>query len=114
MTAEEAITSAESILPGQAAPDGEIDVRWHAIIPVAEFIQTEPERVWAFARKWGAHSDEDLRMAISTCILEHLLDAFISRVEEAANADRLFADTVRARAKITPTDSPCTRGAILS
>lgn len=98
MTVDEAISSAESILPGHAAPDGEIDGRWQAIIAVAEFIETEPEAVWSFARKWGAHPDEDLRMAISTCVLEHLLehhfDVFISQVEEAAKADPLFANMV--------------------
>jgi hypothetical protein len=98
MTIEEAIAAAESILPGHAAPDGEIDPRWQAIIAVSEFIEAEPELVWSFGRKWGAHPDDDLRMAISTCVLEHLLefhfDAFISRVEEAAKVDRLFSKTV--------------------
>ena len=110
MTAEEAITAAESILPGQAAPDGEIDIRWQAIIAVAEFIKTEPETVWLFARKWGGHSDDDLRMAISICLLEHLLeyhfDAFIARVEDTANADRLFADMVRSCWKFGQSEEP--------
>jgi hypothetical protein len=74
MTVDEAISAAESILPGHAAPDGEIDARWQAIIAVSEFIEAEPEVVWSFARKWGAHPDDDLRMAISTCVLEHLLE----------------------------------------
>lgn len=98
MTVEETISVAESILPGHTAPDGEIDARWQAIIAVSEFIEAEPELVWSFARKWGAHPDDDLRMAVSTCVLEHLLeyhfDAFISRVEEAAKADQLFANMV--------------------
>jgi hypothetical protein len=98
MTIEEAIAAAESILPGQPAPDGELDDRWQAVIAVAEFIETEPEAVWAFTKKWGRHPDDDVRTAIWTCLLEHLLeqhfDAFISRVEEAAKADRLFADAV--------------------
>ena len=73
-TVEDAISSAESILPGHAAPDGEVDDRWQAIIAVAEFIETEPEAVWSFAEKWGGHPDDDLRMAITTCVLEHLLE----------------------------------------
>jgi hypothetical protein len=97
-TVEEAISSAEAILPGHAAPDGEVDDRWQAIIAVAEFIETEPEAVWSFAKKWGGHPDDDLRMAISTCVLEHLLeqhfDAIFARVEEAAHTDQLFAKTV--------------------
>src|SRR6185436_20659369 len=98
MTVQEVIAEAEAVLPGDgAAPDGEIDPRWQAIIAVSEFIEAEPEAVWSFARKWGAHPDNDLRMAISTCVLEHLLeyhfDAFISRVEEPAKADQHFAET---------------------
>ena len=65
---------------------------------MSEFIQTDPEPVWSFASRWGSSPDEDLRMAIATCILEHLLehhfDDFISRVELAAHADSFFADTV--------------------
>ena len=110
MTLEETITAAESILPDLAAPDGEADARWQAIIAVAEFIETEPEGVWAFARRWGAHPDDDLRMAISTCVLEHLLeyhfDVFFPRVEEAANTDRRFADTVTHCAKFGQSEEP--------
>ena len=110
MTAEEAIEAEELVLPGRAAPSGESDVRWQAIIAVAEFIEAEPEVVWVFARKWGTHPDQDLRMAISTCILEHLLeyhfDAFISRVEEAARANPLFADTVRGCWKFGYSEEP--------
>ena len=110
MSVEEAISVAESILPGQPAPDGEIDARWQAIIAVAEFIETEPEAVWPFARKWGAHQDDDLRMAIATCVLEHLLehhfDAFIPRVEEAAKADPLFAETVTNCEKFGQSEDP--------
>lgn len=116
MTVQEAISAAESILPGHAAPEGEIDARWQAIIAVSEFIEAEPEVVWSFASKWGAHPDEDLRMAISTCVLEHLLehhfDAFISRVEEAANVDQLFAETVSSCWKFGQSDEP-TRAARL-
>ena len=98
MTIDQAIVEAEAILPGQTAPQGELDPRWQAIIAVSEFTATHPEQVWLFARKWGAFPDADLRMAISTCVLEHLLehhfDSFISRVEEAVRTDVLFADTV--------------------
>jgi hypothetical protein len=95
----EAIAMAEAVLPGQAAPEGEVDPRWQAIIAVGKFIETEPEAVWSFIDQWGGHRDEDLRMAIATCLLEHLLehhfDAFIARVEDRARGDALFASTVR-------------------
>jgi hypothetical protein len=110
MTVEDAILSAESILPSEAAPDGEVDARWQAIIEVSEFIETEPDAVWTFVRKWGAHADEDLRTAIATCVLEHLLeqhfDSFIERVEEAAREDSLFAHTVTGCWKLGQAEEP--------
>src|SRR5262245_38109410 len=94
MTVQEAIAAADAILPGHAAPAGEIDQRWQAIIKIGEFIEDEPEAVWAFIVRWGPSSDSDLRAAIATCLLEHLLeyhfDAFIARVEHGAHADALF------------------------
>jgi hypothetical protein len=94
----DAVAKAEAVLPGQAAADGEVDERWQAIIAVGEFIETEPEQIWAFILRWGSAHDPDLRMAISTCLLEHLLeqhfDNFIGRVEQRVHDDRLFADMV--------------------
>ena len=87
-TVRDAIAKAEAVLPGRMAPDGEIDPRWQAIITVAAFIETEPEAVWPFIKRWGGHPDEDLRSAVATCLLEHLLehyfDDFIARVEDHA------------------------------
>jgi hypothetical protein len=98
MTVDQAIAAAEAILPGEPAPDGEIDPRWQAVIAVGEFVETDPQAVWRFVRRWGGSPDEDLRMAIATCVLEHLLeyhfDHFISRVEEAALADKRFGEMV--------------------
>jgi hypothetical protein len=98
MTVEQAIIDAESVLPGHQTAEDETDPRWQAVIAVARFIESEPEAVWLFTKRWGSFPDDDLRMAIATCILEHLLehhfDAFIDRVEEAAHANSLFADTV--------------------
>ena len=97
---DQAIQEAERILPGKAAPDGESDPRWQAIIRVAQFVDSHPEELWAFARRWGASSDEDLRQAIATCVLEHLLEHhFVSlfpRVANAARADGAMAATTLA------------------
>jgi hypothetical protein len=98
MSVHDAIAKAEAVLPGRAAPDGAVDPRWQAIIAIGEFIETEPEAVWSFIDRWGGHPDDDLCMAIATCLLEHLLerhfDQFIARVENRARADVLFARTV--------------------
>lgn len=97
MTAHEAITQAEALLPGEPAPEGERDPRWQAIIAVGEHIETQPEAVWEFVARWGSHPQEDLRDAVATCLLEHLLEhhfeGFFPRVEARALTDPLFADT---------------------
>ena len=93
----EAIRRANSILPGRPAPDGQIDPRWQAIIAVGQFIQTEPEAVWAFVERWGKHANDDLRMAIATCLLEHLLEYHFALlfpcVERQVSRSKRFADT---------------------
>ena len=99
MTVAEAIADAERLLPGRAAADGERDPRWQAIIGVGEFVDSEPDSVWRFVMRWGTSEDEDLRMAVATCLLEHLLerhfDMLIGRVEHLAARNPFFADTVR-------------------
>jgi hypothetical protein len=99
MTLIEAIAAAELVLPGQAAGNRELDPRWQAIIAVSEFIPTDPEQVWAFAARWGCSEDADLRAAIATCVVEHLLehhfDLLFPRVEALAREDSRFARTLK-------------------
>jgi hypothetical protein len=96
---QEAIREAESLLPGVAADEGHPDPRWQAIIRVAEFLETQPEEVWAFACRWGIHQQADVRAAIATCILEHLLDfdfaTFFPRVQSLARTNGNFAHTFK-------------------
>ena len=86
------------MLPGSAAPEGAEDPRWQAIIAVAEFIESDPQAVLAFVERWGVHPDLDLRQAIATCALEHLLeaqfDACFPAVERLARVSPLFAETL--------------------
>ncbi len=92
-----AIECAERVLPGQAAPEGEIDPRWQAIIVIEGFIQSDPDAIWPFIVRWGSNVDEDLRNAVATCLLEDLLeyhfDRFFPRLEEAVHSNALLADT---------------------
>src|SRR5262245_57723691 len=89
---------ATGILPGTPAPDDELDPRWQAIIRVGEFIETHPEPIWEFVAIWGRHADPDLRAAVATCLLEHLLEHHFSsifpRVEALALGDANFCKTV--------------------
>jgi hypothetical protein len=91
------IAAAETLLPGMASPDNQPDPRWQAIIDVSEFLSDEPEAIWPFIVRWGSHPDEDLRSAVATCLLEHLLEhhfaSFFPRTEDQVRQNPLFADT---------------------
>lgn len=97
MTITEAIQKAEKILPGIPAPDNEYDLRWQAIGDICEFVETHPEQIWSFVQKWGRHENEDLRAAIATILLEHLLqyhfDMIFPRVEKEVKESRFFEAT---------------------
>ncbi len=105
----EAIEKANSLLPGTPGPDGE-DPRWQAILEVGHYIESNPEGVWQFVRRWGGHPQEDLRDAVACCLLEHLLEHHFSlifpRVAQAAKRDVLFADTFRRCWKVGQSLSP--------
>jgi len=62
--------------------------RWQAAIALGEFAASDPERIWPLVLKHGSRRHADARMAIATCVLEHILehhfDAFFSRVADAA------------------------------
>ena len=59
MDIQSAIAHAETLLPGVAAAEGEVDERWQAIIKVSEFIDDEPEAVWSFVVRWGSSPDQE-------------------------------------------------------
>ncbi len=98
MEVREAIRCAEAPLPGEPAPHQEPDPRWEAISNVSDSVESDPEPIWAFVARWGCHPQEDLRDAIATVLLEHLLEyhfeVIFPRVREQAAADARFADTV--------------------
>lgn len=98
MKLSKAIARANAILPGTPVKKGR-DPRWQAIINISDHIESEPEEVWAFIRRWGAHEQEDLRLAIAACLLEHLMEhhfnLFFVRIKEWALAEPLFADTLQ-------------------
>lgn len=93
---QEAIDEANAVLPGEPVAEG-IDPRWQAIIAVGEYIESDPEPVWRFIVQWGTNTQEDLRNAVATCLLEHLLEYHFERyfpeVERVALGNPLFGDT---------------------
>ena len=110
MTAVKAISDANAILPGIAAPDNAQDPRWQAIIAIADFVQTDPDPVWTFVARWGRHADADLRAAVATCLLEHLLEyhfpLVFPRVEDLVRRDPNFADTFAMCSKFGQSELP--------
>ena len=109
MRIAEAIREADALLPGKPIDEGR-DPRWQAIIAVGEYIESEPEAIWAFIRRWGKHPQEDLRVAIATCLLEHLLEYhfadYFPRVEEFVRADPLFGDTFQTCSRFGQSTEP--------
>lgn len=97
MSVHRAIKQADRTLPGKPVLNGEENTRWQAVIKVGEYVETNPEEVWQFVRKWGPHAQADLRMAIACCLLEHLLehhfDLVFPRVQKAVAQSGRFADT---------------------
>jgi hypothetical protein len=95
--AQNATNNAESILPGQAAPEGKSDPRWQAIMQIGDFVEEEPDEIWRFILRWGVSDDADLRAAIGVLLLERLLEhhfvRFFALVEETARKNPNFADT---------------------
>jgi hypothetical protein len=110
MSVHKAIKRAEKILPGAAAPEGEEDPRWQRIIEIGMHIESDPEPIWEFVARWGSHQDEDLRSAIATCLLEHLLqhhfDLIFPRVQSLVEAKPLFAHTFTMCWKMGQAESP--------
>lgn len=73
------------------------DTRWQAAIALGRIAESDPESVWTLVVSHGSRRQSDVRMAIATCVLEHLLehhfDQFFPRVSAVAQSSRLFRDT---------------------
>ena len=112
MNVDQAIREAEELLPGEPVAEG-VDPRWQAIIKIGDFIEAEPEAGWPFIERWGSHSDSDLRDAIATCLLEHLLehhfDAYFPRVELAVESHSSFGNCFSRCWPFGQSDSPANR-----
>ena len=78
--------------------DTDNDCRWQSLIVIGEYIHTRPLDVWPLIAKHGNSDDEDMRTAIATVLLEHLLEnhfeRFYSRVKREAIRSPMFADTL--------------------
>jgi len=110
-TVQYRILAAEALLPGKPAPKGETDPRWQAIMKIEDFVESEPEAIWPFAKKWGSVANEpDLNAAIATLLLEHLLQyhfqLIFPRVVAAVRESPAFADAFSICYKLGQADEP--------
>lgn len=75
------------------------DVRWQALIAIADWIETDPERVWEVVLEYGDSQDEDMRTGVATVLMEHVLehyfDSYFQQLRDRIEAgDALLADTL--------------------
>jgi hypothetical protein len=73
MSVDTAIQRAKATLDCPPVADGR-DPRWQAIIDVGEYLGSEPEHIWTFIEELHDIQDQDLRAALATCLLEHLIE----------------------------------------
>lgn len=110
MTVDEAIAAANAILPGEPVQGDGPDWRWQAIIEIGSFVEDAPEPIWVFVAHWGSKGDTDLRTAVATCLLEHILEhhfaTFFPRAETLALSDEAFADTLSLCARFGQSELP--------
>jgi len=52
------------------------DTRWQAAIALGEYCESaeDAELIWPLIVKWGSHENKDVRAAIATCVVEHVLE----------------------------------------
>ena len=78
---------------------GEEKARWEGAELLGEFAETAPELAWPLVVCFGSSDDADVRMAIATCVLEHIFeyhfDRYFPEAERLVEAGHSrFAETV--------------------
>ena len=65
--------------------DSNNDCRWQALILTKDYMEKEAAAVWAIIFRHAGSEDEDMRMGIACCLLEHMnwtrFDAFLRRLK---------------------------------
>jgi hypothetical protein len=106
MNVHEAIRRAEKALPGKP----ESDVRGKRLIDLCDYLESDPDPLWAFIARWGTHEHEELRKVIGYYLLEHLLSHHFAlifpRVEQLVRENPLFVDTFLASRKMGQAETP--------
>lgn len=53
--------------------------RWHAAASLTDYAYRTPGYLWPVVLSYGSSEDIDLRQAVATCLLEHILEKHFSR-----------------------------------
>lgn len=78
--------------------------RWSAAVALGKFVESNPDALWPIVQRNGSSDDEDIREAVATCILEHLLENHFDRT-----FDRLEEEIRGGNANLRDTLSLCWR-----
>lgn len=85
--------------------------RWSAAEAAGELVESRPRAVWNLVVAHGVSSCEDVRAAVATCMLEHLLeerfDEYFPLLEsEIQSGKLLLGDTLRRCWKLGLSERP--------
>lgn len=85
--------------------------RWAAAEAAGELVSTRPRFVWSLVVAHGSSAEEDVRAAVATCMLEHLLeehfDEYFPLLENEIRAGNLLlGDTLRRSWKLGQAEDP--------
>jgi hypothetical protein len=78
---------------------GDSRTRWGILSVVGRFAHRHPALVWPLVRRWGCSTNEDIRLAIACCVLEHVLEShfrkYFRACRELASKNDRFHDTLK-------------------
>ena len=106
----QAIKKAELLLPGGPFQKNGTDPSDRLMAEMNGLIEENPREAWWFIKKWGSHSDEEIRTRVACFLLEHLLeyhfDRYFPLVRETCRKNELFASTFKMCWKFGQTNQP--------
>ncbi len=104
--ADKTIRRLEALLESPAR-----DQRWEAAAQLTDFATSKPYLVWPIVVRLGSSADEDLRQAVATCILEHVLEHYFVKYfplleKEIERGNPNLRDTLKLSWKLGQAETP--------
>ena len=84
--------------------------RWAAAAAATEYVYAEPDKIWPLVVRFGSSDELDVRQAIASCVLEHILEhhfeTFFPRLEgEIRGGNGNLRDTLKLSWKLGHSES---------